>query len=101
MSLSKKVRVEVDPELDKAYFEKDQLSARVEITTQRGEKFETFVGIQTGDPRNPLTQQEIEGKFRNQAAYVLEEDEIERVIGKIYDFENLDSISDLMSSLSG
>jgi 2-methylcitrate dehydratase PrpD len=100
LNLSNKVRVEVDPELDKAYFEKDQLSARVEITTERG-KFERFVDVPTGDPRNPLTRQEIEDKFRNQAAYVLEEVEIDRVIEKIYDFENLDRVSDLMSSLAG
>jgi 2-methylcitrate dehydratase PrpD len=94
------VRVEVDPELDKAYFEKDQLSARVEITTGRG-KFQRFVDVPTGDPRNPLTAEEIEAKFRNQAAYVLEEAEIDRVIEKIYDFENLETVSDLMSSLAG
>jgi 2-methylcitrate dehydratase PrpD len=101
LSLSKKVRVEVDPELDKAYFERDQLSARVEITTQAGEKHETFVGIPRGDPRNPLTDREIEGKFRNQAEYVLEGNEIERVIGSILDFEKLADVSELMSLLAG
>ena len=101
LNLSKKVKVELDPELDNAYFEEDRLSARVEIFVENGERFETFVGIPTGDPRNPLTQQEIEGKFRNQAAYVLEEEEIERVIAKIYDLENIEDVSDLMSSLAG
>jgi len=101
LNLSKRVKVELDPELDNAYFEENRLSARVEIFAENGERFETFVGIPTGDPRNPLTQQEIEGKFRNQAAYVLEEKEIERVIGKIYDLENIEDISDLMSSLAG
>jgi len=90
----------VDPELDKAYFEKDQLSARVEIGTERG-TFERFVDVPTGDPRNPLTTEEIEAKFRNQAAYVLEEVEIDQVIEKIYDFENLETVSDLVSSLGG
>jgi len=101
LNLSKRVKVELDPELDNAYFEENRLSARVEIFAENGERFETFVGIPTGDPRNPLTQQEIEGKFRNQAAYVLEEKEIERVIGKIYDLENIEDISDLMSFLAG
>jgi len=73
----------------------------VEITTEKGKKIETFVGIPTGDPRNPLTQQEIEGKFRNQALYSLSEQEVEEVIEQIYDFENLDDVSDLMSSLIG
>jgi 2-methylcitrate dehydratase len=91
----------VDPELDKAYFEKDQLSARVEVTTQQGEQFEAFVDVPTGDPRNPLSIQEIEDKFRNQALYSLEEEEVEEAIQLIYDFENLDSVSYLMSLLTG
>jgi 2-methylcitrate dehydratase PrpD len=101
LDLSKKVRVELDPELDKAYFERDQLSARVEITTKGGETFETYVEIPRGDPRNPLTRGEIEDKFRNQALYSLEEDEVEEAMRTIYDFENLDSVSDLMSLLAG
>jgi 2-methylcitrate dehydratase len=93
--------VELDPELDKAYFERDQLAARVEITTKAGETFETYVEIPRGDPRNPLTGGEIEDKFRNQALYSLEEDQVEKAIAAIYDFENLDSVSDLMSLLAG
>jgi 2-methylcitrate dehydratase PrpD len=101
LDLSKKVRVELDPELDKAYFERDQLSARVEITTKGGATFETYVEIPRGDPRNPLTDREIEDKFRNQALYSLQEEEVEEAIRTIYDFENLDSVSDLMSLLTG
>ncbi|MGD2147182.1 MAG: MmgE/PrpD family protein [Anaerolineae bacterium] len=101
LELSKKVRVEVDPELDKAYFDRDQLAARVEITTRRGGKFETFVDVPTGDPRNPLTVEEIEDKFRNQALYSLDEEEVEDAMGMIADFENLDSVSGLMSLLAG
>ena len=62
---------------------------------------ETFVGIPRGDPRNPLTDGEIEDKFRNQAEYVLGDDEIERVISTILDFEKLEDISELMSLLAG
>jgi len=101
LELSKKVSVEVDPELDKAYFDRDQLAARVEITTRRGGKFEAFVDVPTGDPRNPLTVEEIEDKFRNQALYALDEEEVEDAMGMIADFENLDSVSGLMSLLAG
>jgi 2-methylcitrate dehydratase PrpD len=101
LDLSKKVRVELDPELDRAYFERDQLSARLQITTKGGETLETYVEIPRGYPRNPLTSGEIEDKFRNQALYSLEEDEVEEAMRAIYDFENLDSVSDLMSLLAG
>lgn len=101
LELSKRVSVELDPELDKAYFDKDQLSARVEITTKGGETLEEYVEIPRGDPRNPLPDREIEDKFRNQALYSLEEQEVEKAIDVIYDLENLDSVSDLMSLLTG
>jgi 2-methylcitrate dehydratase PrpD len=101
LNLSKKVRVEIDPDIDKAYFEENRLSSRVEIITEKGEKLEKFVGIPKGDPFKPLPLQEIEEKFRRQASYSLEPDEIERAIEMIDNFENLGNVSDLMSSLAG
>jgi 2-methylcitrate dehydratase len=101
LNLSKKVRVEIDPDIDKAYFEENRLSSRVEIVTENGEKLEKFVGIPKGDPLKPLPLQEIEEKFRRQASYSLEPDEIERAIEMIDNFENLGNVSDLMSSLTG
>ena len=95
------MRVELDSELDKAYFDKDQLSARVEVTTKAGQTFEEYVEIPRGDPRNPLSDGEVEDKFRNQALYSLNEEEVEEAIEVIADFENLDSVSDLMSLLTG
>jgi len=101
LDLSRKVRVELDSELDKAYFDRDQLSARVEVTTRAGQTFEEYVEIPRGDPRNPLSDREVEDKFRNQALYSLKEEEVEKAIEVIADFENLDSVSDLMSLLTG
>jgi len=101
LNLSKKVKVKLDQGIDKKYFEKDEISSRVEITTENGETFEKSVDIPTGDPRNPLSNQEIEDKFRNQALYVLKDDQVGEVIEKIHDLENIDDISKLISSLSG
>lgn len=101
LDASRKVRIKIDPVLDKAYFEKNQLSARVEIQTKQGQRFEAFVDVPRGDPRKPLSSQEIEDKFRNQAAYALPEEEIDRVIDSVYGFENILDISNLMAHLSG
>ena len=101
LNLSKKVRVEVDPEIDKAYWEEDRISARVEIVTKNGEKIEKFVPIPSGDPRNPVSPDQIEGKFKNQASYCLTDGEIESVIGAIRDLENLDNVTELMGILAG
>jgi 2-methylcitrate dehydratase PrpD len=98
---SRKVRIKVDPELDRAYFDRNQLAARVEILTRDGGRLETFVDTLRGDPRRPLTYQEIEDKFRNQSEYVLEPQEIDRAIDRILHMEELEDIADLTALLAG
>jgi 2-methylcitrate dehydratase PrpD len=99
--LSKKIKVEVDPNLDKAYFEKGQLSARVEILKENGERLEKFVDVPKGDPLNPLTDGEREEKFRHLASYSLKDQEIEAVIERVYELEKVSDITELMSQTSG
>ena len=98
---SRKVKVTIDPELDQKYFEKDQLSARVNITTHNGDSFVKFVEIPTGDPRHPLPIEDVEAKFKSQAAFVLNDDQISQVMELVYDFENLQNIKSLMALLAG
>jgi len=98
---ARKVKVITDPELDKIYFETDEVSARVEIITQTGETYSKFVNIPKGDPRNPLTKEEVEEKFSIQASDVLNAEDFSRSIKMIHDFEKLDDISELMTILAG
>ncbi len=98
---ARKVRVITDPELDKVYFETDEISARVEVITHTGQTYNKFVNIPKGDPRNPLTKEEVEEKFRIQASYVLSEEDISRSIKMIHEFEKIDDISELMRILAG
>lgn len=101
LKLSRRVRVEVDPALDKALYEENRPSARVEIVTTDGQRLEEFVERPSGDPQNPLDTREIEDKFRRQAAYVLTKQYIEQVIAKIHQLENVNDIGELMSLLQG
>lgn len=97
----KKVKVDTDAEIDRAYFENDKISARVEISTTAGERFEKFIEVPSGDPRRPLSKSEIEGKFRNQALYSFEPPRVDQIIETIYRFETLEDISAFMSLLQG
>jgi 2-methylcitrate dehydratase PrpD len=99
--LARKVTIIIDPEMDKVYFETDEVSARVEVITQTGETYTKFVDIPKGDPRNPLSKAQIEEKFKTQASFVLNEEDILRSIEMINNFENLDNISELMTILCG
>jgi 2-methylcitrate dehydratase PrpD len=98
---ARKVSVITDPELDRIYFETDAVTARVELSTYAGQSFTRFVDVPRGDPRNPLTQEEIEEKFRIQASGVVNEEDISRSIAMIREFEKLDDISGLMTLLAG
>jgi len=93
------VKVTVDQEMDQAYFAEDRLSARVEIVTEAGDTLEKYVRIPLGDPRNPLSKDEIETKFRNQAAHCLDPETVDTVVDKIFDFENIEDISEFMPML--
>ena len=99
--LAEKVKVIVDPELNKRYVEADELSARVEVITLKGESLVEFVKNPLGDPPNPMTPQVIEDKFRNQASYVLDDAKINQAVKMISDFDNLENIGDLMTILAG
>jgi 2-methylcitrate dehydratase PrpD len=99
--LAAKVHVTIDPELDRIYVQDEELTARVEITTATGDILVESVEIPLGDPRNPLTRKAIEEKFENQASYVLDTASIHRAIELISDFENLETIDELMALLAG
>jgi 2-methylcitrate dehydratase PrpD len=98
-SLADRVRVEVDPDLDRGYYERCQMSAGVKIITTRGE-FQTYQEVPRGDPGNPLAPEEIERKFRDQALLVLNEAQVSRVQRLVGDLENLDDIHTLMAILA-
>lgn len=100
-ALAAKVRVHVDDALNRRYNDKGELTARVEIITVQGEHLVAFVEIPSGDPRNPPSTAALEDKFKNQASYVLNENEINQVMEMIYDFDRLDNIDELMALLAG
>ena len=96
-----KVRVNVDPELDSIYVNKGEQTALVEVITRSGERYREHVKTPSGDPRNPLTPEEIKDKFITQASYVLDPDSVSRAAGMIAEFEKLDNIDQLMVLLAG
>lgn len=100
-ALAAKVKVIMDPELERVYLEEGEQTARVEIVTAKGERFSEFVKVPKGDPRNPLSGSDVEDKFREQASFVLGDKETDEVLQMINQFEQLDQITDLMALLAG
>ncbi len=100
-NLAAKVKVFMDPELERVYKEEGEQTARVEIITGNGEFYSEFVKVPSGDPRNPLSEIDIEEKFREQASFVLDDNKTDEVLKMIKDFEKLDQVEELMRFLAG
>jgi 2-methylcitrate dehydratase len=89
-----KVEVVADPEIE-ALFPKLQ-RVIVKVSTTDGREFEKQIDYPKGDPRNPLTDQEIEEKFDALAEPILAADARARIKDSIRDLDKLGSISELV-----
>ena len=92
-----KVEVVADPEIE-ALFPGLQ-RVHVTVTTTDGRSFEKQLDYPKGDPRNPLTDQEVEAKFDALAGAVLSEERREQIKGVIWNLEQLESVAALMRLL--
>lgn len=91
----RKVEVVADPEIEKVFPALQRVI--VNIDTTDGRKLSKQLDYPKGDPRNPLTDQEVEQKFSALAEGVLSPSAQKRVKEAIWTLERADSINDLMS----
>lgn len=96
--LAKKVKTIEDPDLTKIY--PDKTATIVEITTKQGKKHVKRVDLPKGDPRNPLTWEEIRGKFREASSHALDSKQVMEVEHTILNLEKLENVSELTKLLS-
>ncbi|MEX0893277.1 MAG: MmgE/PrpD family protein [Gemmatimonadota bacterium] len=89
-----KVEVTADPEIE-ALFPALQ-RVKVAIETVDGRVLETSLDYPRGDPRNPLSDAEVEEKFDALAGPVLPPGPRERLKHAVWNLEKLDSVSALM-----
>lgn len=90
----KKVEVVADPEIEKVFPALQRVI--VNITAKDGRTFSKQLDYPKGDPRNPLTDAEIEEKFRALAEGVLSKKAQDKLIRAIWKLEKLDSVAKLM-----
>ncbi len=90
----KKVEVVADPEIEKVFPALQRVVAN--ITTVDGRTFTKQLDYPKGDPRNPLTDQEVEEKFSALAEGVLSKRAQKKLNDAIWNLENIDSVSSLM-----
>src|SRR5207248_10463441 len=91
----KKVEVVADPEIEKVFPALQRVI--VNITTTDGATFSKQLDYPKGDPRNPLSDQEIEEKFAALAEGVLSSGAQKRLKDTIWNLEKVGSVSKLMA----
>lgn len=65
------------------------------------ERFERVVETPRGSPENPLSDDELEEKFRRQAGTVLNEAAVDRVVALVEDLPRLEDVTVLTEALVG
>ena len=93
----KKVEVVADPEIEKVFPALQRVI--VNITTTDGRRFSKQLDYPKGDPRNPLSDAEIEEKFSALADGVLSNGAQKKLVDAIWNLEKVGSVAKLMAMM--
>ena len=85
MALAEKVRVTVDDSLDRLYPE--AVPNRVEVTLSSGRRVSKEVIYPKGHPKDPLTDIEVEEKFRSLSGWLFSGESMDRALGALWNIE--------------
>ena len=89
-ALLAKVEVVADPELSKGY--PNQRAAQVDVELNDGRKFAHFQPYRKGDPELPLTDNELNDKFRELAMPVIGDALSRRLLDELWSLEKLKTV---------
>jgi 2-methylcitrate dehydratase len=88
--LMNKIEFQGDAEMTRSFPE--LWTCTVEITTGDGKSYQERVDLPKGGPKNPLTDRDIEAKFKKMALKLMPQGQVDRIIKAAY---ALDSIADI------
>jgi len=97
-NLMDKIEIIVDPELDKYW--PQTIPARIEITTRSGDVFSAEDYYPRGVVQNPMTDEELEHKFRSLCTLAFDDTRIEALLTAQKRLDRLENISDLTNLLA-
>jgi 2-methylcitrate dehydratase len=95
--LIKKLKVVEEPEFSRRY--PAESCTRIEVTTTDGRRMVAETSHPKGHYRNPLTDGEVEEKFRGLASGTLGAEECDQVLAEVWDLENAAKLDRLFESL--
>jgi len=85
-----KTKLRIEPEIQSRY--PSEWRCRVSITSTSGERIEAFTASPKGDPENPLSLEELQGKFRSMVAGTSYEGKAESLIQAVGSLELADGV---------
>ena len=96
-SLISRMSVEEDPEYSGLYPE--ETNCRLEITTAGGQQLTTHSAYPKGHPRNPMSDADIEAKFRNLSAGLITQEQCNHALSLLWSLEELPDLEELLDTL--
>ncbi len=96
-SLISRMNAEEDPEYSRLY--PDEINCRLEITTSSGKQLAAHTAYPKGHPRNPLTDAEIDAKFRSLSAELLTAQQCDRALNLLWSLEQQPNLGELFDAL--
>lgn len=96
--LMKRISLVRDPELGKAYPER--WPAIAEITARGGQTHAARIDFPRGDPKNPMTQEELVAKFHNLATPALDEGQRRETVEACLQLEQVENLASFFADLA-
>jgi len=93
-----RIEGEASIEFEKMFPEKQP--SRVRIRLQDGKEHEMYLEYPKGDPREPMTQEDLDAKFSGLAAQRLSPDKQSAVKKAVFEMENYDSVREWMKEFT-
>jgi 2-methylcitrate dehydratase len=97
LALIQKIKVVADKNLEKEF--PAMQPSIVDIKVKSGEEFSQRVDYAKGDPREPMTDDDLKDKFYGLTAEFMEDDQRKNIHDMIFDMENVASIKEFMKAM--
>jgi 2-methylcitrate dehydratase PrpD len=94
LALAQKVKVQLDPELEKLYDE--EWPSIVEVRTKDGAVYSARYNLPKGEPEAPLTDAEIMDKFVSLATDTVSDEKAQRIMDLVWNLERVKDIKELV-----
>jgi len=97
LQLASKVKVEVNPDIDRLV--PDKRGASIDVVTKSGERHKWTVENPRGEPEDPVTEKELKTKFTTLVSPILDTKRATKIINIIDRLEYLENVNDLTNIL--